>query len=71
MNYPDNVWPGDPSAPWNQPDPEPKAICEYCEMELHEGDCAFDTEGIGYLCEDCFWDQMDIDDSTEAEMVSF
>ncbi len=69
--YPDSVRPGDPNAPWNQPDPEPEATCEYCETEFYQGDCAFDTDGIGYLCEDCFWEQMDIDESIEAEMVWF
>lgn len=37
MNYPDNVSAGDPSAPWNQEDPDPLR-CDACDHEPEEGE---------------------------------
>lgn len=46
-NYPDNVWNGDPRAPWNQPD---KPECPEClaQLELDWSYCPYCGNAIDW-----------------------
>lgn len=59
MNYPDNVWPADPLAPWNQDYDGPVAECCCCGEELYRGQKAYKAGEVypgsenWVICEPC------------------